>query len=162
MILSAIAAMARNRVIGINNQLPWNLPEDMRYFKQKTKGKIIIMGRKTFESFGGNPLPDRFHIVITRQKDFVFFHPQVAVVSGFSSALALAREKIPEYSEEVFIIGGGEIYQQSLELLNRIYLTIIEQDYAGDAKFPEFDLEKFKLKSTEQRTGFSFNLFERG
>lgn len=161
MILSAIAAMASNRVIGIENRIPWDIPEDMNYFREKTKGKIIIMGRKTFESFNGKPLPKRFHIVITRQKNYQFDHPLVAIVPDLNAAVELARQKLPDYSEEVFIIGGGEIYKQSLPILNRLYLTIIEKAYSGDAWFPEFDEKKMKLKSADVRDGFTFNVYEK-
>jgi dihydrofolate reductase len=161
MILSAIAAMSRNRVIGRANQLPWNIPEDMKYFRDKTKGRIMIMGRKTFESFGGKVLPGRFHIVITRQADYKFAHPQVKIVSSLEEAISAAKPLINQYGEEVFVIGGGEIYKQSLPVLDRLYLTIIEEDYDGDAWFPEFDDKILKLKNTEKRQGFSFNIYEK-
>ena len=159
MILSAIAAMARNRVIGKNNQLPWNIPEDMQYFIDNTRGKIMIMGRKTFESLE-KPLPKRFHIVITRQPGYKIDHPSVKVVGNVDQAVALAKSLIGKYPEEVMVIGGGEIYKEMLPVLNRIYLTVIDKDYDGDAKFPEFDTKRFKLVSENKREGFSFKIFE--
>jgi dihydrofolate reductase len=159
MILSAIVAMARNRVIGKNNKLPWDIPEDMQYFIDKTRGKIMIMGRKTFESLD-KPLPKRFHIVITRKPDYKVDHPNVTVVSNVDQAITLAKSLIGKYPDEVMVIGGGEIYKEMLPVLNRIYLTVIDKDYEGDAKFPEFDLKKFKLTSDNPRDGFSFKIFE--
>ena len=168
MILSAIAAMAKNRVIGVKNALPWNLPEDLKYFKEKTKGHVMIMGRKTFESFGGKPLPNRFHIVITRQQDYKFDHPQVQVVHDFKMALELAHMLTDKYQakfgDEVFVIGGGEIYSQTMELLDRLYLTVIDHEFEGDAYFPKFNTDQFKLTQDLQKNepmNYSFKVYER-
>jgi dihydrofolate reductase len=168
MILSAIAAMAKNRVIGIDNKLPWDLPEDMKFFREKTKGHVMIMGRKTFESFGGKPLPNRFHIVITRQEDYKFDHPQVQIVHDLKTAIELAHMLTTKYNakfgDEVFVVGGGEIYKQSLDVLDRIYLTVIEKEFPGDAKFPEFSERDFKLTEKKDRSEplpFSFRTYER-
>jgi dihydrofolate reductase len=163
MILSAVAAMAKNRVIGVNNTLPWHLPEDLQFFKDKTKGKIMIMGRKTFESLP-KPLPGRYHLVITRQTNYKVDHPMVEILGSLPEAIARAKAMIPHWPEEVCIVGGGEIYKESLPVLHRIYLTVIEKDFEGDAKFPEFDESVFKLKSREERTEpmrYSFRLYER-
>jgi len=163
MILSAIAAMARNRVIGVNNQLPWHLPEDLQFFKERTRGKVMIMGRKTFESLP-KPLPGRHHIVITRQSEYKVDHPLVEVVSSLPAAIERAAQLIPPWPDEVCVVGGGEIYKQSLPYLDRIYLTVIEKDFEGDAKFPEFDEGIFKLTSREDRGGdtpFSFRLYQK-
>ncbi len=171
MILSAIAAMARNRVIGKNNQLPWHLPEDLKFFKEKTKSRVMVMGRKTFDSItvrSGKPLPGRFHIVITRNENYRFEDPLVQVVPNLKIALELAHMLTDKYEAkfgtEVFVIGGGEIYRETLEILNRIYLTVIEQDFEGDAKFPEFDEKDFKLTQKVDRTEplpFSFRIYDR-
>ncbi len=161
MIISSIAAMGENRVIGWENQLPWHLPEDLKYFKEKTKGKVMIMGRKTFASIG-RPLPERFHIIITRDTQFQFPHEKVAVVNDIPSAIAKARSLTQEYGDEVFIVGGAEIYKETMNLVDRIYLTVIEQSFRGDAFFPEIDLKKFKLVSDERHSGpmpFSFKLY---
>jgi dihydrofolate reductase len=162
MILSQIAAMASNRVIGVNNGLPWDIPEDMKFFREKTKGHIMIMGRKTFESFG-KPLPKRFHIVISRQPQKTD-HPEVIWVSNFEQAVQIAQRLIPKWPEEVFIVGGGQIYEQTLPKTDRIYLTVIEKPFEGDAKFPEFSELEFELKEKKDRTEpipFSFRLYER-
>jgi len=171
MILSAIAAMAKNRVIGVNNGLPWNIPEDMKFFRDMTKGHVMIMGRKTFESFGGKPLPNRFHIVITRNQGYRFEDPTVEVVSDLKSAMELAHMLTTKYQkkfgDEVFVIGGGEIYKQSMDVLDRIYLTVIEKDYSGDAKFPEFSEKDFHLTDKKDRIDpasqipFSFRTYDR-
>lgn len=144
MILSQIAAMAKNRVIGGDNRLLWHIPEDLKFFKEKTKGHIMIMGRKTFESLG-KPLPNRMHIVITRNRDFKYEHPMVRVAADVDAAVREASKLTPAFGEEVFIVGGGEIYKQTLSITNRIYLTVVEADFAGDASFPEFDEGVFKL-----------------
>jgi dihydrofolate reductase len=167
MILSAIAAMAKNRVIGKDNKLPyenlWHIPEDLKFFRTMTKGHIMIMGRKTFDSFEGKPLPGRPHIVITRNKDFHFEHPQVKIVSNLQEAIQESAKLTSQYGDEVFVIGGGEIYRQSLNQLDRIYLTVIEKDYDGDAHFPEFDQKRFKLVDKKDRPGdpaFSFHTYQ--
>lgn len=162
MILSHITAMAKNRVIGINNTLPWELPEDMKFFRSKTKGHIMIMGRKTFESLGA-PLPGRFHIIITRQTNYHYEHPQVKIVPSIEAAITAAQELLPKWPEEVFIIGGGEIYKESLSITNKIYLTIIDKEFHGDAFYPEIP-SSFKLVEKKEVPGevpFSFTTWER-
>nr|AIA13171.1 Dihydrofolate reductase [uncultured bacterium] len=167
MILSSIAAMAKNRVIGKDNKLPWSIPEDMKFFREKTKGHVMIMGRKTFESLE-KPLPNRFHIVITRNQSYDYHDPMVEVVSGMPQALELSHMLLKKFSQrfgdEVFIIGGAEIYKQSMDLINRLYLTVIEKDFEGDAYFPEFDEKELKLVKKEDRSEpipFSFRVYER-
>lgn len=153
--------MSRNRVIGVQNRLPWNLPEDMKFFREKTKGHIMIMGRKTFESFGGKPLPNRLHIVISRSADPDQNAEKVIWVKTVEEAIATANAQLPHYPEEVFVIGGGEIYNASLKHLNRIYLTVIDQDFEGDTKFPEFSLTDFQLTHDSPRPGFTFRTYEK-
>lgn len=163
MILSAIAAMAKNRVIGKNNQLPWHIPEDLKFFRESTKQKIIIMGRKTFESLP-KPLPNRLHIVITRQSDYKTNFCDVQVVNSLDAALELAQALIPKWPEEVFIVGGAEIYKQSLPRLDRIYLSVIDQSFEGDAYFPEFEDQSWKLANEVKPpslTSFVIKTFER-
>jgi dihydrofolate reductase len=188
MILSAIAAMSKNRVIGKNNQLPWHIPEDLKFFREKTTSKVMIMGRKTFESFPG-VLKNRYHIVISRDimkaaevigkktgaKVSMPEHKIIAegslfsVVSNFQAAVDWANQLVNKnsahynelFSEEVFVIGGGEIYQQSLDKLDKIYLTVIDKEVDGDVYFPEFKMSDFKLIDKSDRTGFSFNTFQK-
>ncbi len=161
MILSHIAAMAENHVIGNEGELPWDIPEDMKYFMNKTKNHIIIMGRKTFETLE-DPLPKRLTIIVTRQKGYEA--EGCIVVPNLDAALAEAKKNIPAYPEEVFICGGGEIYKESLPFVNKIYLTRIDEEFDGDAHYPKVDWSKFKMVSQEKREEpipFSFEVYER-
>lgn len=162
MILSHITAMAKNRVIGINNTLPWSLPEDMKFFRSKTSGHIMIMGRKTFESLP-KPLPNRFHIIISRQSDYKVNHEQVKIAASIEEAITMAEGLIGPWPEEVFIIGGGQIYKESLAFVNKVYLTIIDKDFEGDAFYPELPAE-FRLSEKQMIPGelpFSFTTWEK-
>lgn len=141
MTLAHIAAAAENNVIGVNNTLPWDIPEDMKFFKDKTRGHIVIMGRKTYESMG-QPLPKRLNIVITRQADFNA-PADVVVVDTLEKAVAHAKTQTAKYGDEVFIIGGGEIYSASMNIVDTIYLTRIHREYPGHAKYPIVDEKKF-------------------
>lgn len=163
MILSHIAAMGANRVIGNQGALPWNLPEDMKYFMEKTRGHIIIMGRKTFETLE-KPLPKRLTIIVTRQTEYD--GKGCIVVRDVAAAVAEAKKHLSSWHEEVFICGGGEIYRESLDLnlVDRIYLTHINREFPGDAFYPEFDHRKFREVSRTDRSQplpFSFLIFER-
>ena len=158
MILSHITAMSQNRVIGTQNTLPWNIPEDMKFFRTKTKGHIMIMGRKTYDSLGGKPLPNRLHIVITRQ-DLQSQDPMVVYVKTLQEAIDHARPLTTQWGDEVFIAGGGEIYAQSMTITDKIYLTVIYQDYEGDTVYPEVPMNLFDLTEKSDRTDpvpFSF------
>ena len=129
MIISLIAAMAENRVIGADNAMPWHLPADLAWFKRNTLAKPIIMGRNTYESIG-RPLPGRLNIVISRQPQS---DERVTWVSSLEQALSAAGEV-----DEVMIIGGGRVYQQALTLANRLCLTHIEAELEGDTYFPDY------------------------
>ena len=129
--ISLIAAMASNRVIGINNTLPWHLPADFKHFKAVTMGKPILMGRKTYESIG-RPLPGRTNIIITHNPSYVA--EGCHVVNSIEQALTLT-----ENDAEVMVIGGASFYQQTLPIAQRIYLTIIHHDFDGDAHFVKYD-----------------------
>ena len=165
MMVSAIAAMAENRVIGRDGGLPWDLPEDMKFFREKTKGHIIVMGRKTFESFP-KLLPNRLHVVITRATDYA---PAGAVVfNSIEKALEFCRESVTLDSEkwgtEVFVIGGGEIYKAALPYTDRIYLTEIHKSVEGDVKFPEFSKATFReieRKPRSEPIPFDFVTYEK-
>jgi len=132
-----IAAMTDARVIGIENRLPWKLPNDMKWFRQHTLGKPIIMGRKTFESFGSKPLPDRTNIIITRDKSYQA--DGSLVVHSIEEALQVAGDV-----EEVMIIGGASFYEQMLPRADRLYLTFVHADIQGDAWFPEIDFSQWQ------------------
>jgi dihydrofolate reductase len=131
MILSIIAAMDRNRLIGNKNQLPWHLPADFAHFKGKTMGKPIVMGRKTFESIG-KPLPGRVNIVLSRNPDLQF--EGVTCVNSLQEAIAVSAD-----ADEIMIIGGSTIYEMLLPLVDRMYITYVEGEFDGDAWFPVFD-----------------------
>lgn len=165
MIVSQIAACAKNSVIGLDGDLPWDLPEDLKFFRDKTKGHIIIMGRKTFDAFEGRTLPQRLHIVISRTPDQVIIpNDQVIAVGSLQEALKLSETYMPAWPEEVFVIGGGEIYQQALVYTDKIYLTEIQHDIEGDAWYPMFSSSEFKLVDSSPRTEpfpFSFNVYKR-
>ena len=141
--LSLIVAMAQNRVIGINNQLPWQLPEDLQYFKSVTIGKPIVMGRKTFESMP-KALPNRTNIVITRKHDYIA--KDAIVVHSIHEALEKASD-----DKQPFIVGGGEIYSQSMLLSDRIELTRVHTELDGDAYFPQIDYKIWEEVSREKR-----------
>ena len=142
MILSVIVAMAHNRVIGLNNQMPWHLPADLAWFKKNTLNKPVIMGRKTFESIG-RPLPNRHNIVISRQIESIDNKiSNVSWVKSIDEAISLAQKQQPD---EVFIIGGGNIYQQVLPLIDRLYLTHIDAELQGDTYFPDYLPEQWQV-----------------
>ena len=129
-VISLIAAMAGDRVIGKDNQMPWHLPADLRHFKAITLGKPVIMGRKTFQSIG-KPLPGRKNIIVTRSADFAA--DDCEVVNTLDAALQAAG-----MVDEVMIIGGANIYRQLLDRADRLYLTLIDLETDGDARFPEY------------------------
>lgn len=135
--LSIIVAMAKNRVIGVNNTLPWHLPADLKHFKELTMGHHIIMGRKTYESIG-KPLPGRSSVVVTRNANYV--PAGVIVVNSLAAAIAACGN-----DKEIFVIGGAELYRQAITLADRIYLTEIDADFSGDAYFMEIDHKLWKV-----------------
>lgn len=146
--LSLIVATANNNAIGRNNELPWHLPQDLKYFKSVTLGKPVIMGRKTFESIG-KPLPGRTNIVVTRQKDWKF--AGVLVAKSVEEALEIGqqfRNEQDNLAEEIMVIGGAEIYRHALPIADRVYLTRIDANVDGaDAYFPELPAKQWKLAS---------------
>lgn len=150
MIISLIAAMSENRVIGINNRLPWKLPADMKWFKEKTMGKPIIMGRKTYESFGSKPLPGRQNIIITNNQDYST--EGATVVHTIDEALKVAEPK-----EEIMIIGGASFYEQMLPMANRFYLTIVHSNFDGDTSFPPFDINQWTQVYREDHVADEIN-----
>ena len=139
--VSLIVAMARNRVIGSNNTLPWHLPADLKHFRGLTMGHHIVMGRKTYESIG-KPLPGRTSVVVTRNPDYAA--PGAIVVNSLQAAFAACSN-----DTEIFVIGGAELYRQAITLADRIYLTEIAADIRGDAYFPEFNPGEWHEESRE-------------
>lgn len=140
-----IAAMARNRVIGRDNQLPWHLPEDLKYFRSVTWGKPIIMGRKTFDSLG-RPLPGRTNIVVTGQAGLELAGARVTTSLDEALEIAFAQAEL-DAMDEVMVIGGATVYQQLLERADRLYLTKVDAEPDGDAWFPDFDQNRWQLTS---------------
>lgn len=136
--ISLIAAVARNGVIGRDNELPWRLPDDLKHFKRLTSGHTIVMGRRTWESIGARPLPNRQHIVISRDRGYEA--PGASVAGSLEEALKLAADEA-----EVFIIGGQQIYELAMPLADRLYLTEVEADVPGDALFPALDRSRWQV-----------------
>lgn len=136
-----IAAMGSNRVIGKDNDIPWRLPDDFKYFKDTTKNHHVIMGRKNWESLPPSfqPLPNRTNLVITRQKDYKA--DGAAVITSLEEAINIAKEA---GEEEAFVIGGGEIYRMAMSLADKIYLTEIQSSFEGQVTFPELDKSTWK------------------
>jgi dihydrofolate reductase len=165
MILSIIVATSKNNAIGINNQLPWHLPADLKYFKQLTTGHVIVMGSNTYLSIG-KPLPNRTTIVITSQQNPDWMVDGIHIVHSINEALEKAKAL---NEKECFIIGGAKIYQQTIDLANRIYKTEIDIDIENaDAFFPALNTEKWKLISIENHTAdeknkmnYSFKVFQK-
>ena len=165
MTLSIIVAVSDNNVIGRNNDLPWHLPADLKYFKEKTMGHCVVMGRKNFESIPERfrPLPGRTNIVITRQPDY---QPSgVLVAHSIDDAVEMAKR---QGETECFITGGGEIFRQSVHLCDKIYLTRIHHDFEGDVFFPEINWKDWKEVSRKDiphdeknKYPFSFLIYER-
>jgi len=152
--ISLIAAMSENRVIGINNAMPWHIPEELKHFKQLTMGKPMIMGRKTFDAIGRRLLPGRKTIVLTRDQDLDV--TGVTVAHSIAAALQAAGD-VPE----VMIVGGSGVYQEFLPLAHRIYLSVIPQQYTGDAFFPELDRNVWHLISQDQHEKFCVQHFDK-
>lgn len=155
-----IAAAAENNALGKDNDLVWHLPDDFKRFKKLTTGHHILMGRKTFESFP-KPLPDRTHVVITRQKDY---HPEGAVIAhSMEEAIQISSN-----DEEAFIIGGGEIYKLGMEQADKIELTRVHGSFEADAFFPEIDEDEWKItakkhheKDEKHQYAFTYLTYER-
>ena len=144
--ITLLAACSKNRVIGIDNKLPWHLPEDLKRFKKLTSGKAILMGRKTYESIGSKPLPNRTNIVLTKDKTF-----------SSNGALVYNNldEALPIFSD-IIIVGGSEIYKQTLSIADVIELTLIDKDFEGDSYFPEIN-DKFVEEKRESYNNGEFD-----
>lgn len=161
--LAMIAAMARNRVIGRDNALPWHISADLKHFKRTTLGKPVVMGRKTFESIG-RPLPGRTNIVVTRQQGY---QPEgVRVVASAEAAVQAARElALADGAEEVMVIGGEQLYRALLPFARRLYLTEVDCDVDGDAWFPALEAGQWREldreNAEEGEWRFSFVTLER-
>ncbi len=151
MIISMIAAMANNRIIGKDNQMPWHLPADFTWFKRCTMGKPVVMGRKTYESIG-RPLPGRQNIVISRDESLTI--EGVDVVTSIEAAISKADD-----AEEVMIIGGGSIYEACLPKAQRLYVTLIDANLDGDTQFPDWG-ENWKQTVEESYSADEKNAYD--
>ena len=163
--VSLIVAATRNQVIGRDNQMPWHLPADLRYFKQRTLGKPIIMGRKTWESLG-RPLPGRLNIVISRQADVELDGAEI--FADLATAIQRGQEWATQQGvDEVMIIGGGQLYQHALSLAQRVYFPRIALELEGDSYFPVLGPQQWQQTDAqahpaqEQQPGYSFEVWQR-
>lgn len=134
--VSLIVAHARQNVIGYKNKMPWHLPKDLKHVKQLTSGNTIVMGRKTYESMGG-ALPNRKNVILTRNKDLTL--PDADVIHDIKD--------IEQLDGEVFIFGGAHIYEDTMHLVDEMHITVIEENFAGDAFFPEYNLDEWEVIS---------------
>ena len=158
--VSIIVAIAQNGTIGDKNSLLWHIKEDMRFFRTTTSGHPVIMGRKTFESLGSKPLPKRTNIVITRaDREF----EGALTAHSLEEAIRMAGA-----DEEIFIMGGAQIYREALSVADRMYITRVERDYEGDTSFPEIDFSQWKLvdvvrheRGEEYEYPFEFRTYDR-
>ena len=156
--ISIIAAMTKEGVIGRNNALPaWSIPGDLKRFRQLTTGKVILMGRRTFESLG-KPLPNRWNVVVsaTMKQDQEGF----LVVRSFEEGIALAMTLNPDGSE-IMVIGGSVLYREALAKADRLYLTVLDEVWEGDTYFPEFNMEQWKMVENEVQGSHSFCVYDR-
>lgn len=155
-IISIVVAIAeKNRAIGKDNKLPWHIPEDLKRFKEITTGHPIIMGRRTYESIG-RPLPNRTNIIVTKNKDFRA--ENCVVVNSLEEAIKKASE-IDQ--EEIYIIGGGEIFKQALPYTDKLYLTLVQGDIEGDVFFPEYsEFNKTISQSSHESNGYSYTFID--
>ena len=158
--VSIIVAIAQNGTIGDKNSLLWHIKEDMRFFRTTTSGHPVIMGRKTFESLGSKPLPKRTNIVITRaDREF----EGVLTAHSLEEAIRMAGE-----DEEIFVMGGAQIYREARSVVDRMYITVVERDYEGDTSFPEIDFSQWELvnvvrheRGEEYESPFEFRTYDR-
>ena len=158
--ISIIAAAAENGTIGLNGAIPWDIPQDRKYFRMITTGGIVVMGRKTYESIGF-PLPERFNIIISRKDSFS--GENICSAASIKESLEIISEISDKYPKGIFICGGGQLYKEFLPLAERIYLTEIYENYEGDTFFPEFDKDIFKLTSRKKHPekGFDFCVYDK-
>jgi dihydrofolate reductase len=151
--ISIIVAITENNIIGRDNGMPWHLPADLKFFREKTTGHYIVMGRKTFESIGGGrPLPNRVSIIITKQKDYKA--EGCLIAHSLEEAIALAKDQ-----DELFIIGGKQIYDQALAFANKMYITRIHTSIDGDTSFPCYDDSKWEMTSYKERDADEKNAY---
>ncbi len=153
--ITLIAAMSENRVIGKDNALPWHIPEDLKRFKEITSGHPVIMGRKTYESIG-RLLPNRTNIIITRDPNYDI--KEAVITHSLDDALEKAKQS-PGGDFEIFVIGGGQVFEQAISLADKLYLTIVHATIKGDSYFPdysEFTKEVYRRESSNEEFSYTF------
>jgi dihydrofolate reductase len=162
--ISIIVAIGKNREMGKNGKIPWHISEDFKRFKQITLGHPVIMGRKTWESLPVKPLPNRFNIVITRDPEF---KPAGAIVcNSIENAIKKAQEMLKQVQydmkkEEIFIIGGGQVFGQAMPLVNKLYLTIIDRNFDADIFFPDYsDFKKVVFEKQSQEEDYKYKFLD--
>jgi len=155
-ILSCIAAMSENRVIGKDGGLPWRLPSDLAWFKRNTLGHPIVMGRRTWESVGSRPLPGRTSVMVTSRRDY---DVPPGVLTAPSLDEALARSEGEPGSDEVFVVGGGVLFEEAVPRADRLYLTTVHANVEGDTWFPPLDETAWKLVLEESRSADARNAY---
>lgn len=154
--ITLIAALSENNVIGSHNDLPWNIPEDLKRFRALTDGKTIVMGKKTYDSIvarRGSPLPNRKNVVLTRQTDLSL--PEGVII------IHTAEEALNLPDNEIIIIGGGQVYKEFLPFADKLQLTHVKQTIDGDVYFPKVDWSQWKKTFEEDHDGFTFTDYER-
>ena len=154
MLIVIVAAVARNRVIGVGGRLPWRIPDDLARFKTMTMGQSIVMGRETFESIG-RPLPGRTNVVLSRRPGWS--HEGVTVADSLESALDVAAS----HGDVAYIAGGAEVYRQALDVADRMELTEVDTEPEGDTRFPPVDWSAWRETAREEHSGHSFVTYER-
>ena len=153
--INIVVAIAKNNVIGKNNKLPWHYPEDLRYFKNITSGKTVVMGKNTFLSIverNGKVLPNRKNVVLTHDKEFKY--KDVTVIHD-------VNDYLNNIDEDIYIIGGSQVYHMFLPFADRLYITHISRDYEGDTYFPEIEFSKYDLISEDNQGDLSFCVYQR-
>ena len=148
-----IAAMTKRRVIGKNNALPWNIPEELQHFRTQTLDSTVIMGRKTYDSIG-RLMPKRHNIIVSRSSPSI---PGADVCSSLDEAIKKAKT----YGKTIFIIGGAQIFKEALPIADKMYLSYMKRDYDGDTYFPEFDEREWKVEKREDHEEFEFVVYVR-
>lgn len=144
--INIIVAMNKDRIIGLNNDLPWTLSDDLKYFKQTTLNSTVVMGRKTYESIG-KPLPNRNNIILSRNTNL-----KIENVEVYNSVLSILKRSYENTNENIYIIGGAKVYKEFLPYVNKLYITMINEDINGDTKFPEFENKFKQVTSSDLKT----------
>lgn len=154
-VISLVSAIGRNRELGKDNKLLWDIPEDMKHFRELTSGHPVIMGRKTFESIG-RPLPNRTNIVVSRDPNYVA--PKCIAVDSLQKAIERAKQV---EQDEIFVIGGGQIYEQAMPLADKLYLTIVDADFEADTFFPDYsEFKKVVSKRQSKDLHYRYTFLE--